>query len=206
LLSVLEGTLKNAARSPEFGLLPKMKDELRVHPRVTISDLGDADWLPGSAPFDDEGTPKRALKIFEAGRFMGSIYDLRTAQLLNETPTGSAVRDFDAQPSAQFSNPTLAPGTLSAEEMMQSMDDGIFVAQLRNIRLLPKALGQFSAEIAAGVKLEAGRASRALRSLPVRGNFFHLFGPNLLAVGRHAPPPLAQRIPPFMARDVYVGT
>ena len=206
LLSILETTLKNAAQSPLFGLLPKMKEELYVDPRVTISDLGDADWLPGSAPFDDEGISKRALKIFEAGRFMGSIYDLRTAHLLNETPTGSAARDFDAPPSAQFSNPMLAPGTMSTEEMMKSMDDGVFVAQLRNIRLLPEALGQFFAEIAAGFELEAGKISHSLRSLPVRGNFFHLFGPKLLTVGRHAPPPQAQGIPAFMAREVYVGT
>lgn len=205
LLSLLERTLKNAAQSPQLGLLPKMKEELYVDPRVTISDLGDADWLPGSAPFDDEGVPKQEVKIFEAGRFIGSIYDLRTAHLLNETPTGSAVRDFDSPPSAHFSNPTIAPGPLTDEEMLQSMDDGIFVTQLRNIRLLPQALGQFSAEIGAGYKVKAGKTSQSLRSVPVRGNFFHLFGPDLLSVGRHALPPPAHSIPPFMAREVYVG-
>ncbi|MGZ8709263.1 MAG: metallopeptidase TldD-related protein [Thermoanaerobaculia bacterium] len=206
LLSVLESTLKNVARSPEFGLLPKMKEELYVNPRVTITDVGDADWLPGSAPFDDEGIPKRAVKIFEGGRFVGSIHDLRTAHLLHETPTGSAVRDFDAPPSAQFSNPTVAPGTMSTGELLQSMDDGLFVAQLRNIRLSPKALGQFSAEVAAGVTVDAGKIGHSIRSLPVRGNFFHLFGPNLLTIGRPVPPSQAQGIPSFMAKDVYVGT
>jgi len=204
LVDLLEKTLVSVVNAPHTTLLDELRGQPLLRNDVRIVDAGAADWLPGSSPFDDEGVPRRLLNIIENGCLKSSIFDLRSARLKNEEPTGSAARRFDSAPAPQFSNPALQPGHDSEKDMLASLRDGLFIEQLKNIRLTSEGCFEFRAEIGAGFRVRNGRCAGPVRALNVAGNLFRLLGDDLVTMGTKARRLLRGSAPPIMVKEFYV--
>jgi PmbA protein len=204
LMDVLEMTLVSVFNAPTTTLLRELRGQPLLREDVQIVDAGAADWLPGSSPFDDEGVPKRQLTIIENGTLRNSIFDLRSASLKNEKPTGNAARRFDSAPAPQFSNAELHAGSDSEEDMLASLQDGLFIEQMKNIRLIPGACAEFQAEIGAGFRVRNGLWAGPVRACEVAGNLFRILGVDLAALGKRTRRLLGSSAPCVLVKELYV--
>ena len=103
--------------------------ELVMSPLVTIWDDGqDPGGVP--MPFDFEGVPKKRIKIVEEGWIREPVYDHYTAHKEGKESTGHAT-----PPNMAFidgpmpANMFMAPGNSSIEEMIKSVDKGLYITR-----------------------------------------------------------------------------
>jgi PmbA protein len=98
-----------------------------VDRRVTIYDDGISDWMIGSAPFDDEGTPTQITYILHNGVYKDSITDLQTSTAQNVKPTGNG-RRMRGQ-IVPFNNNLIMKGASEKtfDEIVDDIHDGIYI-------------------------------------------------------------------------------
>lgn len=97
--------------------------------KLTVIDdprRGRASWR-----FDDEGSPSRATPLLRGGRVQGLLHDRRTAQKVGRPPTGHGRRSSFRDPVLPRMGCTfIAPGSLSAEDVLQGIDEGVYVRRM----------------------------------------------------------------------------
>ncbi len=96
-------------------------DTLVAHPEVSLaSDPGIADG-PRSVPWDDEGTATRTVPLIDRGVLRHWILDRRAAHQLGQPALGLGFGgDLGSPPTPRPSNVTVAAGTTSWDELLQS--------------------------------------------------------------------------------------
>ncbi len=100
-------------------------------PQVTLIDDGLEDGLSGTIRFDDEGTPAQKTVLIEGGTLEGYLCDLQGAGALGLAPTGNGRRQsFRFPPIPRMRNTYLAPGKATKEDLIGSVDRGVYVAQI----------------------------------------------------------------------------
>ncbi|MCB2223227.1 MAG: TldD/PmbA family protein [Actinobacteria bacterium] len=102
-------------------------------------------WDDPAAPgalgvaFDAEGTPKRRTAFIEDGVSMAAAYDRKTAAKAGAESTGHALPGAEAF-GAVPSNVIVGGGSTSVDEMIASVDRGLYVATFHYCRVLdPKS-------------------------------------------------------------------
>jgi PmbA protein len=125
-----------------------------------------------SKPFDGEGLPTRAVDLVEAGVLTGLLLDSASARQLGRAPTGHATRSSGA-PSVGASNLHMAPGRLTAEELIGDVERGIYVTQLIGQGVNP-VTGDYSRG-AVGFLVEKGRLGPAVDEITIAGNLLDMF-------------------------------
>ncbi|MCY3024447.1 MAG: TldD/PmbA family protein, partial [Planctomycetota bacterium] len=95
---------------------------------VTIIDDATIPGLNGSYRYDSEGTPAAKRTIIENGVLKGYMHSLETAARFGVKPNGSA-RAMNAQclPVVRMSNTYFVPGTLTLEQLLKDIDEGIYM-------------------------------------------------------------------------------
>lgn len=105
-------------------------------PALTLYDDGcDPAGLP--ATFDVQGQPKQHVPLLDRGRLVGVVHDSRTAALAGTISTGHAVPTgwrFGGGPSP--SHLVLQPGTLSDDDLVQALGEGIYVQRVDYLRVV----------------------------------------------------------------------
>jgi PmbA protein len=88
---------------------------------VTLTDDGRVAGAPGSAPWDDEGTPTRRTEVIKDGVLTSFLYDLVSARRDGVASTGNASRaGFKSGPGPSPTNMALDPtGQTRAELLVQ---------------------------------------------------------------------------------------
>jgi TldD protein len=187
--------------------------------RVTIRDEGDYPWAPGSAPYDDEGTPRGKRALLERGKVANLLYDSLYASAFSTRSTGSGIRTsigptgslrFPHRPAPGSSTLVLGSGDGgTTEELAETAGDGILITQLG--WPIPDFIsGAFGGEIRIGYRVRGGKIAEPVRGGTVGGIVFAppkspsmLF--NTEAVGSRAE--LADRLvaPPVLVRTLTVG-
>ncbi len=123
--------------------------------------------LPASRPFDGEGLPTQRNVLFDAGRFTDFLLDTYSARKLGKTSTHSAGRG-GALTTVTTSNFYLEPGTHTPDELIASVDQGLFLTDLigfaENI-----TTGDFSRG-AGGIWIEGGRLTYPVSEINVSGH------------------------------------
>ena len=96
---------------------------------VTVIDDGTMANARGSLNVDDEGNPPQFKVLIERGVLKGFMYDDLNAKLMNQKSTGSGRREsFKHLPLPRMTNTYLAPGESTHEEIVKSVDSGIYCA------------------------------------------------------------------------------
>ena len=122
----------------------------------------------GSRGFDGEGLISVKNDIFREGTFVQFLLDTYTARKTGRESTHSAVRGVGGTPSVGTSNLLLLPGSSTPEEIIASVEDGLYLTELLgfgdNI-----TTGDFSRG-AAGLWIEHGKLSYPVAEINVSGN------------------------------------
>lgn len=126
----------------------------------------------GSSAFDGEGVPTRRLPLIEGGVLQAFLYDTRTARKAKARTTGHARRGYSSLPSIGASNVLLSPGTSSPEEIIRSIDRGLFVTNMLG-RGANVVTGDYSRG-ANGLWIENGELTFPVQEVTVAGTLLEM--------------------------------
>lgn len=151
-------------------------------PILTLIDDG---TLPGglaSAPFDGEGIPARRNELIGDGVLRSYLYDHYYAGKAGVQSTGNARRgSFKSLPAIVSSNLMIEPGTISPQQMIAEMDEGLLITEVMGMHTANPISGDFSLG-ASGILIEKGQLIRPVRGITIAGNLHQLLQ-NIEALG-----------------------
>lgn len=122
----------------------------------------------GSRPFDGEGVTSRRNEIVVGGVFRSFLFDTYTARKTGRRTTGSAARSVGSAPGVGTSNLYMEPGASAPEEIIATVDDGLFLTTLMGFGV-NITTGDFS-QGAAGRWIEGGELTYPVTEINVSGN------------------------------------
>jgi PmbA protein len=134
---------------------------------VTLLDNG---RLPGglaTRPFDDEGLPTGATRVIDEGVLQGLLYDTYTARKDGTRSSGNAMRLSHRQPPQLMpSNFYLQPGTMTPEELIADVENGLYVVSTMNTHSINPVSGDYSVS-AQGFWIENGRLTHPVNEVTI---------------------------------------
>jgi len=111
-------------------LLGKVGQEV-ASDKVILLDNGRMKGGLASAPFDGEGVPTKATRLIDEGVFQGVVYDSYTARKEATFSTGNAQRSSHRSvPGLGMSNFYLQPGSKTPEEIIGTVENGMYVTDI----------------------------------------------------------------------------
>lgn len=137
---------------------------------VSIVDDGSlADGIK-TAPADGEGVPSQRTVLVEDGVLRTFLHNSHTAFKEGTESTGNGVRgSFKTAPEVGPTNMFFSPGTASEDELVQSVDKGLYVFDLMGIHTANPISGDFSLGVT-GVLIENGKFTHPVRQVVLAGN------------------------------------
>jgi TldD protein len=162
--------------------ISRFKKEEQVGSReLTVYDDGVFDYALGSSTFDDEGTTQKRTTLIENGVHKGFLYDAMYAAAFNVDSTGNGQKlpayslaltrvdlKYSLLPSVQPTNISVEPGDMSLEEMIATVDEGIYLERLSSSSSDPLTTS-FGSEIRNAYVIEKGQLSTPLKGGQVNG-------------------------------------
>ncbi|MGH6974566.1 MAG: TldD/PmbA family protein [Stellaceae bacterium] len=173
LLGHLSGAISgpSIARGTSF-----LKDRMGqpVFPRgITIVDNPHMKRGRRSAPFDGEGIGTRKRDIVADGVLQTWLLDLASARQLKLETTGHARRGTSGPPGPGPANLYLAPGVLTAQELIGAVANGFYVTELMGMGV-NGVTGDYSRG-AAGFWIENGALAFPVSEVTIAGNLKDMF-------------------------------
>jgi TldD protein len=141
----------------------------------TVIDDGTIEDRRGSLSIDDEGTPTAKNVLIENGVLKGYMQDLMNAKLMDVKPTGNGRRESYAHlPMPRMTNTYMLGGTSNAEDIINSVDDGIYAVNFSGGQV-DITSGQFVFTASEAYRIESGKIKNAIKGMTLIGN-----GPDVL--------------------------
>ena len=159
---------------------------------VTVYDDGRVVGGLGSRPFDGEGLPTRRTTVVERGVLKSYLLDTYSGKKLGMASTGNASRSVGENPSVGPTNFYLAPGTKTAQDIIKTVKQGLYVTDLIGFGI-NMVTGDYSRG-AAGFWIEGGELTYPVEEITIAGNLKDIFagmemiGSDLVFRGRIASP------------------
>lgn len=151
-----------------------------VAPDITIIDDATLADGPASRPFDAEGVRSSKISVIENGVLQRYVCDAYSARRLGAQVTGNAGRSYSSSPGVSSSNLFLQPGTASPEEILQSVDNGLYLTEMFGSGV-NSVTGDFS-QGASGFWIENGKISFPVQEITIAGNVLKALK-NVQAIG-----------------------
>jgi len=126
-----------------------------------------------SKPFDAEGVANKRWALIEDGVLTTWLLDTATASKLGLETTGHAARGASSAPTPSTTNVHLEPGSLSPQELIADIKEGVYVTSLigQGVNMVT---GDYSRG-AAGFWIENGEILYPVSEITVAGNLKDMF-------------------------------
>ncbi len=174
-LSAFSSVFSAKAALLGLSLLKGKENEKIAADCITITDDPMREGAMVKTPFDGEGVATYRKDVVENGVLKTLLYDMTTAAKTGKASTGNGQRGGYSSP-VRISpyNFYINAGKKSEEELVLSVEKGIYVTELKGLHAGADATtGDFSVE-SAGFIIENGKKGGAVKSFTVAGNFFDL--------------------------------
>ena len=136
---------------------------------VTAIDDGTMPNEWGSENIDDEGMPTTRLVLIENGVLKNYMIDRLNGLKMGMAPTGSGRRESYAYaPTSRMRNTYIAPGSDDDDEMLRTMGDGLYAAQMGGGSVNP-ATGEFNFAVQEGYLVKDGKITTPVRGASLIG-------------------------------------
>ena len=136
----------------------------------TVVDQGDIEGRRGSLTVDDEGTPTQETVLIENGVLVGYMQDKLNARLMNTQSTGNGRRQSYAHVTLpRMTNTFMRPGELSPEEVLQTVDKGIYAVNFGG-GSVDITSGRFVFSATEAYLIEGGKVTAPVRGATLIGN------------------------------------
>jgi PmbA protein len=134
----------------------------------------------GTSPFDGDGLPTRRTVVIERGILKHLMLNTYTARKLGMESTGKASRGLAGAPGIGGGNYFLEPGTLTPEQIIADVPNGLYVLQTmgHGVNLVT---GDYSVG-ASGLWIENGELAYPVEEITIAGNLKEMFR-NVVAIG-----------------------
>lgn len=171
----------------------------------------------GSYRFDDEGTDSERTELIKDGVIAGHLHDRQTAKKMGESLTGNArAVSYRFAPIVRMSNTFIEPRQYNVEDMLDSLDDGLYVCGSRGGMTELESF-TFSSQYA--WQVEKGKKTKLVRDVVLSGNIFEtlrnidMIGDDLTIFGGlggcgkggQMPLPVGLGAPHIRIKDVVIG-
>lgn len=141
---------------------------------ITVFDDGLLEGGLGTAPSDDETVPMIKKTVIEQGRLAMFLYNIYTANKDKTVSTGNGMRGgFKGIPGVGLTNLYIEPGKQSLEDLIGSIDKGLYVTEVMGMHTANPISGDFSVG-ATGFWIEKGRKAYPVREITLAGNILDL--------------------------------
>lgn len=138
-------------------------------PKVTLIDDGSISDGWGSGHIDDEGEPTRKNVLIENGILKNFLVDRVNGQKLGLKANGSSRREnYRFAPTSRMSNTYIAPGNDSVEQMIASVEKGIYVKNI-NAGSVNPITGEFNFNTGDTYLIEHGEITVPVHSATLIG-------------------------------------
>jgi len=170
LLALLGGALSGEAIVKGRSLFVGREGEAVAGPGITLVDDPTLAEAFGAATHDAEGVPTRRVELIADGRFDAVLHNVHTATRAGggARTTGSAVRGgFKSPPGVGARALHLVPGALDAEEILASVDHGLYVQSVSGLHSGTNPVsGDFSVG-AVGLVIRDGALAEPVREVTI---------------------------------------
>lgn len=158
-------------------------------PIVNLCDDGSYKGGWGTVNVDDEGTPGQKTILIEKGICSNFLQDKLNAKLMKMKPTGNGRRQsFRFYPIPRMTNTYLLPENYKPEEIIKSVERGIYVAKIGGGNVHPTT-GRFVFTVTEGYMIEKGKITVPLKGIMLMGSGqevlmnISMVGNDLLVIG-----------------------
>ena len=143
--------------------------EMIANEKVTAIDDGTLPNNWGSMNFDDEGTPSQRNVLIENGVLKGYMIDKFNGRRMGMSSTGNARREsFTYVPTSRMTNTYIAAGTDRNEDIIASIDFGLYAAQMGGGSVNP-VTGEFNFAVNEGYMIRNGKICEPVRGASLVG-------------------------------------
>jgi len=137
--------------------------------KVTAIDDGTIPNAWGSVNIDDEGTPARKNVLIEKGVLKSYMVDKFNGRRMGMESTGNARRESYAYtPTSRMTNTYIAPGTDKNEDIIGSMEYGLYAKEMGGGSVNP-VTGDFNFAVTEGYMVRNGKICEPVRGASLVG-------------------------------------
>lgn len=159
------------ATSVAYGLseFAGKKGQKIANGKVTAIDDGTIPNAWGSLNIDDEGTPTQRKVLIENGILKRYMVDRFNGRRMGEPSSGSARRQsYSFTPTSRMTNTFIAPGDDSDEDIIASIDNGLYCAKMGGGSVNP-VTGEFNFAVTEAYLVKDGKIGKAVRGASLIG-------------------------------------
>ena len=145
------------------------KGEMIAHEAVSAVDDGTNDHLWGSLSIDDEGMQTQRTQLIKNGRLENFISDKLGHMKTGHPRTGSGRRQsYRYAPASRMRNTYIDQGKSSLDEMLHSMDYGLYCAAMGGGSVNP-GTGEFNFSVSEGYLVKNGKIEYPIKGATLIG-------------------------------------
>ena len=166
--------MEAAATAKKTSVLSGKIGEKIATDKVTIIDDGSLEGYWGSTVIDDEGNKTQRNVLIENGVLKTNFNDEINNRLLNIDLTGSSRRqNYHYAPVSRMNNTFLKVGTDKVEDMIKSIDFGLYAADLGGGSVNTET-GNFNFECSTAYMIRNGKIEECVKGATLIGNTFDI--------------------------------
>ncbi len=185
LIGILGGTLNGEAVLKGRSLFANRVGESVAVAGLTLVDDATNPLAYGATPFDAEGLATRRIPLIADGVLQGYVHNSVSARRAGEgaVSTGSAVRGgFKSTPGIGCRALSLNPGTLSAQEILHQVGDGVLIQSISGVHSGVNTIsGDFSVG-AEGLEISGGTIGAPIREFTIASTIQRMLN-EIVAIG-----------------------
>ena len=204
LLGVYAGIFSSEAAQKGLSRFAQSEGQTVASPIVTLVDDPFHKDNPMPINFDAEGSPTHKKNVIKEGKLCTLLYNLKTAAVAGKKTTGNASKaGYDGAVNVRPFTLYLENGTVSEEELLQQVGNGVYINSLGGLHAGANAItGDFSLQ-SSGFMIENGVKTVAVKSFTVAGNFYDLLK-NITTLANNCELPSAMGMTAFGSPTVRV--
>lgn len=139
-------------------------DEMIASPVVNAVDDGTMANEWGSINIDDEGMATQKTQLIKDGKLVNFLADKKGAQQTGFVRTGSGRREsYKYAPASRMRNTFIEPGNDNLEDMIKSIDKGIYASHMGGGSVQP-GTGEFNFAVTEGYYVENGKVQYPIKA------------------------------------------
>jgi len=145
------------------------KEQMIAHEALSAVDDGTIDNLWGSLSIDDEGMSTQRTQLIKDGKLENFLSDRMGELKSGHKRTGSARRQsYKFAPASRMRNTFIEPGPHKLEELIASMDDGIYAKSMGGGSVNP-GTGEFNFAVEEGYLVKNGKIQKPVKGATLIG-------------------------------------
>ena len=161
--------LEATSVGPKVSVFSEDLGKVVASPKVTLVDDGTLDGCWGSNCIDDEGYPTKRNVLIEDGVLKTYLVDKINSKKMNQEYNGCGRRqNYGYPPTSRMSNTYLLPGKDKIEDMIKSIDLGVFCEKMSGGSVNP-GTGEFNFAVDSAFLIENGKLTKRIKGITLIG-------------------------------------